>query len=148
MPKLLLITALLCGCSVRHLEGHDRYFEVCVDGEIEFHLELGNEEIACDSSPARSGQLRIKMAPSALSEMPTELGVEDLILVEWCSNESACLPATEACSPWWPTRRESPCPDPILSPLLTVPTSRASWPPSSVITAHAPRAEDAAEPSA
>jgi hypothetical protein len=94
VPKLLLITALLCGCSVRHLEGHDRYFEVCVDGEIEFHLELGNEEIACDSSPARSGQLRIKMAPSGLSEMPTELGVEDLILVEWCSDESACLPAT------------------------------------------------------
>ena len=95
MPRVLLTTTFLCGCTVRHLEGHDRYSEVCVDGEIEFHLELGNEEIACDSLPASSGQLRIKMTSSALLEMPLELGADDLILVEWCSQDSECLLATE-----------------------------------------------------
>lgn len=93
MSKLCFLSLLLCGCSVRHLEGHDRYSEVCVGDQLELHLELGNEEITCDSPPSDSGQLQMKMAPSALLALPAELSVEDLIAVEWCSKDLDCVTA-------------------------------------------------------
>ena len=94
MHRLSLAPILLFGCSVRHLEGHDRYSEVCVDGQLELQLELGNKEIDCDSAPADSGQLRMTLAPDVLLELPIEVRAEDLIRAEWCNSDSDCFPVT------------------------------------------------------
>ena len=94
MIRLFALLPMFFGCSVRHLEGHDHYSEVCVDGTLELHLELGNTEIDCSSGPSTSGQLRMSLAPDSLLQLPVELGVDDFIRAEWCDPEMECIPIT------------------------------------------------------
>ena len=91
MIRSALVMPLLFGCSVRHLEGHDRYSETCVDGEAQILLELGNQDIDCTATAAKAGQIRLQFAAPDPFLPPINLQMKDFTLAQWCPQEGACL---------------------------------------------------------
>jgi hypothetical protein len=92
MRKLLFILALFPACSTRHLEGHDRFTEVCVEGALLTLMELGNSDWDCTSPTAEGGQLRLRLQMPTTVQIPLTLAAAVMELAEWCPMESGeCL---------------------------------------------------------
>ena len=94
MRQLLPLFIGLHGCSVRHLDGHDRYSEVCVDGTVHLLLELGNQELDCESTGASAGQLQLQFNLSEPFVPPIEIEFENFSLAQWCGQDAECIGVT------------------------------------------------------
>lgn len=79
---------LFCGffaCSTRHVEGFDRFHEVCASEATLF--ELGTIDLACDASAGPGGILRLQLVLPDPLKVPFRANASDLRLGEWCPQD-------------------------------------------------------------
>jgi len=88
-----ILSAVFCAitaCSTHHLEGFDRFQEVCASESTLF--ELGNTNLMCDAPAGAGGQLRLQMNLPDPLQIPFQIEAKDLNLGEWCaSSTSDCI---------------------------------------------------------
>lgn len=93
MRSLVLIFCFQSACSTRHVEGYDRFTEVCADNATLF--ELGNVDLDCTATAGTGGQLRLQMILPAPLSVPYKVEASDLDLGEWCPvNGDDCISIT------------------------------------------------------
>jgi hypothetical protein len=85
---------LFCGisaCSTRHLEGFDRFQEVCASAATLF--ELGTIDLACNAPAGPGGLLRLQVVLPDPLQVPFRAEASELYLGEWCPQDmNSCIP--------------------------------------------------------
>jgi hypothetical protein len=93
MRPLLIIFCFQSACATRHVEGYDRFTEVCADNATLF--ELGNTDLDCTAVAGPGGQLRLQIILPVPLYVPYKIEAADLGLGEWCPpNSDDCIRVT------------------------------------------------------